>query len=130
MSTLTPTATSAPAATYELQIVGHREDSLFIVNQTALDFPLPPLRVGDGEGALYGAEWGILDLAQGQCVSAWKEGGKPKAPKGLKCDEVGEKVTRDGPSRFWDEPFKLYYAGELVGTCEASPDNCTISILH
>jgi serine/threonine protein kinase len=130
MSTLTPTATSAPAATYELQIVGHREDSLFIVNQTALDFPLPPLRVGDGEGALYGAEWGILDLAQGQCVSAWKEGGKPKAPKGLKCDEVGEKVTRDGPSRFWDEPFKLYYAGELVGTCEASPDNCTISIPH
>jgi len=127
-ATFTPTATSAPAATYELQIVGRGDDSLFIVNQTAFSFPLPPLRVGDGQGAIYGAEWGILSLAQGQCVSAWKKEGKPKAPKGLKCDEVGEEVTRDGPTRFWNEPFKLYYAGELVGTCEASPDDCTISI--
>jgi serine/threonine protein kinase len=126
--TPTPAATSTPAATYELQIVGHRDDSLFIVNQTALVFPLPPLRVGDGEGALYGAEWGVLSLAQGQCVSAWKDEGKPKAPKGLKCDDVGQEVTRDGSTRFWDKPFKLYYDGELVGTCGASPANCTISV--
>jgi serine/threonine protein kinase len=129
-ATSTPTATATPGASYELRIVGHRDDSLFIVNQAAPDFPLPPLRVGDGEGAIYGAEWGIMSLAEGQCVSAWKKEGKPKAPKGLKCDEVGQEVTREGSVRFWDKPFKLYYDGELVGTCGASPDNCTISIPH
>jgi serine/threonine protein kinase len=126
--TTTPTATLTPVPPYALRIVGHREDSLFIVNQTATSFPLLPLRVGDGGGAIYGTEWGIVALEEGECVSAWKEEGKPKAPKGLDCEVVGEHLSRSGSDRFWNDPFKLYYAGEPVGTCPASPDNCSVNV--
>ena len=126
--TTTPTATPTPVLPYELRIVGYREDSLFIVNQTATSFPLLPLRVGDGGGAIYGAEWGIMALEEGECVSAWKEEGNPKAPKGLDCEEVGEHLSRSGSDRFWNDPFKLYYAGALVATCPASPDDCSVNV--
>lgn len=131
--TRTPINTSAPTATpttapptYNLLIAKRDDDSLFVVNLAAEAFPLEPLRLGDGAGAIDGAEWGIAALEQDDCVTAWKDSGNPRPPRGLKCNQVGERLTRDGPDRFWKSAFNVYYAGELVDTC--AQEECTIRI--
>jgi len=131
-STYTPkptlAATPSPSQSHELRIVSQGEDSLFVVNQTAIDFPLAPLRLGDGRGRISGAEWGVAALKKGECVTVWKGTGHPKSPKGLRCKRVGERLTRNGPSRFWKDPFRVYYEGKLIGTCSAKPKACSVSV--
>ncbi len=127
MLTATPTATPAlPAIVYSLLIATRDDDSLFVVNESPLDFPLGPLRLGDGRGAINGAEWKVDMLASGECVTAWQDSGNPKPPSGVSCRQVGERLTRSRSERFWRTRFNVYYSGELVGTC--LPGRCSINI--
>jgi serine/threonine protein kinase len=124
-----PTATSPIAATQApiyLMIMMEGEDSLFIVNASAVTFPLTPLRVGDGDGAISGAEWGIESLAAGSCVTAWKDTGNPRAPS-IRCTQVGTQIIRHGPERFWKDSFNVYYNSAQIGTCES--DSCVINVI-
>ncbi|MBN1135844.1 MAG: serine/threonine protein kinase [Anaerolineae bacterium] len=112
---------------FELRLVRNREDSLFVINQTADGgFPLEPLQLGDGRRTIHGSEWGVAILDTGACVTAWKDGGNPQPPA-VTCTLVGERIVRRGPERFWKDSYNVYYAGVLVGTCTS--DDCTVSIV-
>ncbi len=123
-TTLIPVAATATPTVYLLTIMTRGDDSLFIINSTAA-FPLAPLRVGDGDGAIYGAMWGVETLEGGSCVTAWKDTGNPTGPN-VSCNQVGTRVTRHGPDRFWKSPFNIYYNGAQVGAC--SSETCMVSI--
>lgn len=132
-ATAMPSQTPAPIATpvppplvYNLVIATRDEDSLFVINESAVEFPLGLLRLGDGNGAINGTDWGIDLLANGACVAAWKDSGKPKPPRGVTCTQVGARLTRDGLDRFWKSDFNVYYSGKLIGTCR--PERCSINI--
>ena len=125
-----PTNTTEPTATplqdaYTLLIAKRGEDSLFVVNESARAFPLEALRLGDGEGAINGREWGIRTLEPGECVIASRKGGKPQ-PSNMSCTQVGKRLTRSGDQRFWTSAFKVYYLGEQTGNCVDA--QCTITI--
>ena len=111
---------------YQLLIVAHKEDSLFVVNQSEVPFPLNPLRLGSGKGVIEGKAWELEQLAPGACVTVWKDTGNPKAPN-VECSQVGVKVTRKGSERFWKDPFDIFYEGEQVGSCEP-PKQCLVAI--
>ena len=116
--------TTAPRS-YELLIAKKKDDSLFVVNQSGEAFPLSLLSLGEGDSAISGAEWQIDLLAPGECVSAWKDTGKPKAPD-VTCNEVGSRLIRGGKDRFWKSAFPVYFRGELVTTCQR--ESCLIEI--
>lgn len=125
--TSTPTAAPPTASlTYDLLIAKRGDDSLFVVNQSTEAFPLEPLRLGDGDGAIDGEDWDIDTLQNGECVTAWKDSGNPRPPRGVNCNQVGERLTRDGSARFWKDAFNVYYAGELIATCTS--DECPVRI--
>jgi hypothetical protein len=124
-TTSIPVAATATRTVYLLTIMRRGEDSLFIVNSTGSAFPLAPLRVGDGSGAIFGVMWGIETLDGGSCVTAWKDSGNPDAPN-VVCNQVGTRITRQGRDRFWTNSFNIYYNGAQVGTC--SSESCIISI--
>jgi hypothetical protein len=129
--TLEPTDTKEPTAnpmrdTYTLLFAKRGEDSLFVVNESALAFPLEALRLGDGEGAINGREWGIDTLAPGECVTAWRNGGKPQPPK-ISCAQVGKRLIRRSAERIWKSAFKVYYLGEQAGNCAEA--QCMIAIV-
>jgi hypothetical protein len=111
--------TEAPQAqNYQLTIRWNGEDSLFVTNDSAIDFPLASLTLS-GNGSIAGSEWGVNTLAPGQCVAAWKDGGNPQ-PADTTCEAVGTRITRDGQNRFWKASFEVTFAGQRV-ICEASP---------
>ncbi len=120
-----PTATAAPVV-YDLLIARRDDDSLFVVNPSALAFPLAPLRLGDGSAAINGPDWEVNMLQPDECVTVWKDSGNPRPPRGVTCSEVGRRLTRDGPNRFWKDDFNVYYAGEQIDECK--DDRCTITI--
>jgi serine/threonine protein kinase len=122
--TETPQATEE-VATYALLIATQGDDSLFVVNRGVEPFPLGPLRLGDGKGAVNGAEWGVDTLGNGDCVAVWQDKGKAKSPAGLSCNEIGEHLTRDGKQRFWKEAFDVYYYEEKIAHCSAK--GCSIT---
>ena len=130
-NTVAPTATTvAPTATpqqevYTLRLAKRDGDSLFVVNESKRAFPLEPLRLGDGDGAIHGSEWNVEALDPGECVTAWKTGGKPRAPS-IPCEQVGRRLARSGDHRFWQSAFNIYYQGETVGKCAEA--QCTITI--
>ena len=123
-ATVEPTATPLPDA-YTLLIAKRGEDSLFVVNESARAFRLEALRLGDGDGAINGREWGVDTLEPGECVTAWRNGGKPQPPK-VSCTQVGKRLIRRSAERFWTSAFKVYYLGEQAGNC--ADDQCTITI--
>ncbi len=132
-STTTPLPTLVPAPAipvdYDLRIVKRGDESLFLVNQTTEPFPLVWLRLGDGNGAVYGTEWGIETLESGACVAVWKDKDDPQPPDGLTCgDPVGERLVRGGKEIFWKEGFNFYYGGELIGACAGDQLECAFSI--
>lgn len=141
--TITPTTTIAPTTiapsptlpptvesptNYDLLVVKRGEDSLFVVNRTTEAFPLVWLRLGDGNNAVYGAEWGIETLESDACVAVWKDKGDPQPPDGLTCDQVGERLTRGGRDIFWKEDFNFYYAEELIVACEKEQSEYAFTI--
>jgi hypothetical protein len=120
-----PTDTPSPAA-YQLLIATNGEDSLFVVSLSEEAFPLGPLRLGSGNEAIQGTEWNLGQLAPGDCVTAWKNGGNPRPPD-VDCSQVGVQVIRQGPDRFWKNQFDVFYDGKQVGVC--NPQNqCVIEI--
>jgi hypothetical protein len=126
--TLTPTPTSTPVGTYELLIAAYRDDSLFVVNEGEGRFPLEPLEFRNRYGGVVGEEWKVEFLERGDCIALWKEEGRPKAPKDLDCDEVGERLERSGAGKFWIFTFDVYYLGEKIGTCAPLSGECTALI--
>jgi hypothetical protein len=128
---LLPTDSPQPTATvpsvYQLLIIANKEDSIFLVNQSAEPFPLQPLHLENDAGGIQGNEWGVVVLQPGECVAIWKEGGNPNPPD-VQCIEVGDRVTRDGPNRFWKDRFNIIYRGELIGDCDPN-DPCLVQII-
>lgn len=108
-----------------LLVAKYGEDSLFVMNASNQPLALGPLRLGDGRGAISGAEWQVGSLAPNACVTAWKDGGNPEAPS-ISCARIGPEIIRDGPSRFWKSSFNVYYNETLLGTC--SGERCQFSI--
>ncbi len=116
--TAAPADTSTPV-TYQLLIAMKKEDSLFMVNQSGQPIPLELLWIGNNKGEVSGTEWGLNQLNPGECVTVWKDGGKPKAPD-VECNEVGEVLTREGSQRFWKDAFDIFYDDEEVAQCDSS----------
>ena len=108
--TLPPTATPTSETPYRLLIATNGEDSLFVVNQSDVAFPLAFLQLGDGNGAIQGIDWGMEFLEPGSCVTAWKDGGNPQPPS-VDCQQVGERLIRDGSNRFWKDAFGVFMRG-------------------
>ncbi len=108
-----------------MRLAKQDEDSLFIVNESKQAFPLEPLRLGDGSDAIHGSDWDVEALRPGECVTAWKAGGKPQAPS-ISCKQVGRRLTRSGDHRFWQSAFNIYYQGERIGKCAEA--QCTITL--
>lgn len=101
------------------------EDSLFVVNEGETVFPLSSLRLGEGQGAINGPEWGVDVLEPGECVAAWKDGGNPQSPD-VECTLLGARLTRDGPRRFWKSTFTVFYGQQAEFTC--SSERCALTI--
>jgi serine/threonine protein kinase len=126
--TPTPTSTSTPWVIYELLIVGNKDDSLFVVNEGEDRFPLVPLEFKNIAGGVLGKEWKVEFLETGDCVAVWKKEGNPKAPKDLKCKEVGERLTRSGSQKFWLMEFDIYYQGKKIESCAPLRIECSTLI--
>lgn len=130
--TPSPTETSSPPIDtqsptgYQLLIATNKEDSLFVVNRSGEAFSIDLLRLGQGNKVIEGTEWGLGQLAPGACVTAWKDGGNPRPPD-VDCNQVGDRVTRRGPDRFWKNQFDVFFEGEQVGVCNPQ-ELCLIEI--
>jgi len=111
---------------YELLIAKRSDDSLFLVNQTILPLPLGPLQLSANRRILNGADWGIAELQSGDCISAWKDKGNPKAPD-ITCNEV-ERRTIGNKDRFWKESFEVYYGGQWLADCQKDQERCLVQI--
>ena len=123
--TLTPIVLAGSRSGYALLIAKNKDDSLFVVNQSAEDFPLPLLSLGEGKNAISGTDWQVDLLAPGECVSAWKDTGRPKAPD-VTCTEVGSRLIRKNKERFWKSAFPVYFRGERITQCKK--ESCLIEI--
>jgi serine/threonine-protein kinase len=120
-----PTPTTAAPSSFNLLIARRGEDSLFVVNQSDVAFPLAPLRLENRTGAINGTEWGVELLEKGACVTAWRNGNNPKPPQ-VECTTVGERLIRRGGRRFWERAFEIYYNEQLVGACDQNQCQVTI----
>jgi serine/threonine protein kinase len=127
-ATLMSLRTQPPSTpvTYELVFVGNKDDSLFVINQGERKFPLAPLEFKNKVGEFSGEEWQVTFLESGECVTLWKKEGKPKAPKDIECDQVGQRLERSASDKFWSERFEIYYQGKKIGSCETRKMVCSI----
>jgi serine/threonine-protein kinase len=132
--TASPEPTPLPAPEFQLLLAKRRDDSLFVVNLGADDLPLAMIRFGDNsdeddddDRQLSGDEWGLEVLRPGQCVTVWKEEGSPRAPEGIDCEIVGERIERSGRDKFWDAAYEVYFAERQVGECRKNDDRCEIT---
>jgi tRNA A-37 threonylcarbamoyl transferase component Bud32 len=126
--TATPTSPPMPTAqVYSLLALTHKEDSLLLVNQSSLPFPLAALRLGDGPAALLGSAWGLADLAPGACVAVVKDTGNPKLPK-FDCP-LAARLERGSGQRFWTASFNIYYAEQLLMQCQGDDNKpCAFTV--
>jgi hypothetical protein len=133
----TPTPSPEPSpigeVEFTLALAKQRGDSLFVINQGTVDLQLALIRFGnngdddDDDRQLSGDEWGIDVLRPGQCVTVWKEEGSPRAPEGIECEIVGERLERSGRDKFWENTFDVYYDDSRVGECNRGDDSCEIT---
>jgi serine/threonine protein kinase len=112
---------------YNLRLLKNGEDSLFLVNVGEAAFPLAPLRLGDGSGAISGADWGADLLQRGSCVTAWQNQDAP-TPANVTCVEVGGRLQRSNGDRFWDEDFTVYYSNQPIGVCPQAFPECLVTV--
>lgn len=137
--TETPTTSGSPVAAeptitlptepteYNLRLLKNGEDSLFLVNVGDAPFPLAPLRLGDGEGAISGADWETDLLQRGSCVTAWQDE-NAVTPANVTCVEVGGRLERGGDGRFWNEDFTVYYSNQPIGICPQDFSECLVTV--
>ncbi len=126
-----PAPTSLPTAgpvTFQVQVWRSEDEGIFLVNRTAAPLPLGLLRLGDGESAVRGGEWGLPFLGQGECVAVWKDRKEPEPPEGLSCNLEGERLFREKKARFWEREFALYYGGARIGLCKRETDICAFRL--
>jgi hypothetical protein len=128
-ATKTPTSTPTPrlGSGFRIVIAVQKDDSLFMMNQGALDLPLNFIQLGAGPGKILGEQWKVELLKPGQCVTVWKNEGIPLPPRSIECETVGVQLKRSGPDRFWKSEFNVYYHDLLVGTCKKDQATCEIS---
>jgi len=118
------------AASYQVLIVRAGDgNSIVLLNQSADVFPLTPLQLGKGNGALSGASWGVDNLAKGECVGAWKAGEAHSVPGGLNCQLVGNQRELKKKDLLGDAAFLVYYDGKQVGQCDKNQDQCLIKFI-
>lgn len=124
-----PQATEVVAADgFDIELAMAGEDSLFLINRGAAPMPLDGLQLGNPPGRVMGDEWGTQLLEPGECVTLWKDGGNPQSPEGVSCEQVGERLIRTGPERFWKSDFNVYYEGEFLTTCSGGQASCSFVI--
>lgn len=131
-----PTPTAPQAVSYELLLVRFNKDEGLVVlhgTSAGVRFPLPLLRLGEGNRALNGSEWELNNLAAGECVlvrqtSNDDEDDSPNLPNDLDCNLVGPRLQRGGPNRFWRNDFNIYYDDELIGRCPDNEEICQVVI--
>jgi serine/threonine protein kinase len=127
-----PTETPTLTPTHELDLninlllAKYKDDSLFVVNQSTTPLPLKPLVLISTLGEVSGEAWGIDILQEGECVTAWKDTGRPKEPARLNCKIVGKRLEFETGKRFWIITYKVYYDEVEIGTCSSSRDECKI----
>ncbi len=137
LPTLTPSFTETPAPTdtplpetatptpvYDLLLVKNGNQSLFVVNNSEIDFPLPQIKLGDGDNALPGSAWGTQSLRPGNCTAVWQKTNKPAVPKGLRCTWVGANLKVGGKDVFWGATFQFFYNNQFIGICPQDQDIC------
>jgi hypothetical protein len=128
-------ADTGGGTSYQLVLASRGDDSLFVVNQGALPFPLGPLALGGGgeeddddeEASLEGSAWGVAILQPGECVTVWKEQGNPQPPD-VSCNQVGERLEVGNRERFWRNDYAVFYNGERVGECRRNERQCVVTI--
>jgi serine/threonine protein kinase len=131
----TPSETPVPPSAtpqgiwYTLQLIRTGGDSLYVINQSGIPFPLRTLTLGSGNGAVQGSEWGIDGLVDGGCVSVWKSGGSHSPmPSGIDCVEAG-RLERKKKEQFWSKTFDVLFDGQKIDTCLTDQEECSIRIL-
>jgi len=121
-----PLPTEAPVS-YQLLIVRAGDgNSIAVVNQSVAAFPLKGLQLGKGNSAILGADWGVNNLARGECVGAWKAGEAHNVPGGLSCELVGSRRELKKKDLLGDTAFLVYYDGKQVGSCDKNQAQCSI----
>ena len=45
----------------------------------------------------------------------------------MQCQEVGERIYRKGPERFWDRDYNVYYDDTLLATCKRR-EECPVEL--
>jgi serine/threonine protein kinase len=124
----TPASTAAIASPipfeFSLRLIKSKDDSLILLNEGELDFPLAWLQLGNTPSKITGEEWGVELLRPGECVAAWKNPLKNELPKGVDCLVVGTSLERSGKVRFWTDSFNIYYQDEFIGACTENQDEC------
>ena len=131
LPTLTPSftytplpETATPTPVYDLLLVKNGNQSLFVVNNSEVDFPLTQIKLGDGDNALSGAAWGTQSLRPGNCTAIWQKTNKPAVPKGLRCTWVGANLKVGGKEVFWTSTFQFFYNGQFIGICPQDQNTC------
>jgi serine/threonine protein kinase len=140
---VTETATATPIilVNYSLLIARKGEESLFVVNQGDVSFPLFQLQLGNDIGMIDGAAWDVALLENGACVSAWKEPGNGKGKEKEKekgelrppdaaagCSLVGEPLFFEKKDNFWKEDFVVFYNEDGVEMCSKDNEQCLVNI--
>jgi len=124
---ISPMAPAAGTRDYVILVARQGGDSLFVINQGEVAFPLAPLRLGEGQGSVAGQEWGVDTLEPGQCVAVWSKADNPQSPA-VDCTLVGTPLTRGNANRFWTSAFKIRYGQQLETVCES--DWCSLTRLR
>ncbi len=109
-------------------VKGDAGNSLILLNPTTAPFPLSKLSLGNDSNTLDGAQWQIDTLANGACVTVWKDKQRQQLPKAVQCQIVGERLQLKKDELFWQDTFQVYYEGSLVGTCEDNQQPCSVTI--
>ena len=129
--TMTPTLTPRPSpvpvpgAGWELVIAVLEDNLLVVANRSDDPFPLPLLRLGEGERAVEGAEWGVESMAMGQCVVVVKLTGRSRTEL-PPCELVGEGIERRPNDVVWQSEFPVFFEGTQVSTCGQT--GCVVQI--
>ena len=124
-----PLPTEAPASYHLLIVRAGDGNSIVVINQSVHVFPLNLLQLGQGNGSLSGASWGVDKLASGACVGAWKAGENHDVPGGSNCELVGTERELKKKDLFGGDAFAVYYDGKQVGECDKNQNQCSIRIL-
>jgi hypothetical protein len=111
---------------FELLIAKQKDESIFLINQTGMPLPLEPLQFASKDRLISIEAWGIAQLGQGDCISAWKDKGKAKGPD-VTCNEIG-RLSVENKDRFWRETFEVYYGGEQLARCDKDQERCLVTI--